>query len=222
MGWMIALAFSILMTIGGITGCATEPQKIEMYMVLGIFIILDIIFAVKYLNSKNGVSKKKKEEKQKKKAELKQKIQENKKLEERRITGKHQAGLPIAQDAVCRITNMDDEFQISGGGNNFVLQKDKISEISVMTDTEIQKQYVSSIGGAVAGGVVFGPLGAIVGGRAKEKKTKTKTYYLIFTYVSDNEVRYMSFEIEYAVTLKASKWRSDARGRTSSQDKIEL
>lgn len=117
---------------------------------------------------------------------------------------------------------MDDEFQISGGGNNFVLQKDKISEISVMTDTEIQKQYVSSIGGAVAGGVVFGPLGAIVGGRAKEKKTKTKTYYLIFTYVSDNEVRYMSFEIEYAVTLKASKWRSDARGRTSSQDKIEL
>lgn len=222
MGWMIALAFSILMTIGEIIGCTTSTQDTGMYVALVMFIILDIVFAVKYRNSKNGVSQRKKEEKKKRKEELNKKNQENKELEKRRIMGKHQTGLPIAQDVVCRITNQDDEFQISGGGNDFVLRKDKISEISVMTDTEIQKQYVSSIGRAVAGGVVFGPLGAMVGGRAKEKKTKTKTYYLIFTYVSDNEIHYMSFEIEYAVVPKASKWRSDARGRTSSQNKIEL
>lgn len=73
MGWMIALAFSILMTIGGITGCATEPQKIEMYMFLGIFIILDIIFVVKYRNSKNGSFEEKERREAKKESGIKTK-----------------------------------------------------------------------------------------------------------------------------------------------------
>lgn len=42
----------------------------------------------------------------------------------------------------------------------------------IKTDKEIQQQYVSSVGGAVGGAVLFGPLGAITGGRAKKKTVK--------------------------------------------------
>ncbi len=134
------------------------------------------------------------------------------------ITGKHQAGLPLSQDTSCEITVENDCFKISGGGNVFELKKNKITDIAVKTDAEIQKQYVSSIGGAVAGGMVFGPLGAIVGGRAKEKKTTTITYYLIFTYRSKDEIDYASFEIPFNCFYKAQKWRKDFQNQATSND----
>ena len=53
------------------------------------------------------------------------------------------------------------------------------------------------MGGAVAGGVIFGPLGAIIGGRAKNKKVKTVTQYLIITYTGENgELKYIGFDIK--------------------------
>lgn len=86
---------------------------------------------------------------------------------------------------------------------------EKLTDISVKTDTEIQKQYVSSVGGAIAGGMVFGPLGAIVGGRAKQKKTAESTYYLIFTYNSNNQICYASFEIPGYQLGKAGTWETE-------------
>ncbi|MEH2944892.1 hypothetical protein VSQ32_19130 [Lachnospiraceae bacterium KK002] len=55
---------------------------------------------------------------------------------------------------------------------NFELEKSKITDMCIKTDKEIQQQYVSSVGGAVGGAVLFGPLGAITGGRAKKKTVK--------------------------------------------------
>ena len=75
-----------------------------------------------------------------------------------------------------------------------------MTDVCVKTNVEIQKQYVSSVGGAVAGAVVFGPLGAMIGGRAKEKKSKEFHQYLIFTYESDGEVKYVGFEVTYALS----------------------
>ena len=67
----------------------------------------------------------------------------------------------------------------------------------IKTDTEIQNQAVSSVGGAIAGGVMFGTLGAIIGGRAKTKKVKTITQYLIITYIGElGELKYIGFDIK--------------------------
>ena len=64
------------------------------------------------------------------------------------------------------------------------------------TDVEIQKQYVSSVGGAVGGYMLFGGLGAMIGGRAKERETAKTEYYLIITYRKNDELAYISFKAD--------------------------
>jgi len=54
---------------------------------------------------------------------------------------------------------------------------------------------VSSVGCAVGGAVLFGPLGAMVGGRAKEKTSRVIEYYFIITYHGKTgDLEYLSFE----------------------------
>ncbi len=54
----------------------------------------------------------------------------------------------------------DDRYIFTSGTMNFELEKSKITDMCIKTDKEIQQQYVSSVGGAVGGAVLFGPLGA--------------------------------------------------------------
>lgn len=42
--------------------------------------------------------------------------------------------------------------------------------------------------------MLFGPLGAVIGGRAKEKKSKKMYQYLIITYESNGEIKYIGFD----------------------------
>lgn len=109
----------------------------------------------------------------------------------------HVNGLPIAENTLCQIYYTDDNIFIDGSGQSFNLSNEKISAIEIKTDVEIQKQYVSSVAGGITGAIVFGPLGALIGGRVKEKKIKNTTRYLIITYTSDNEIKYLGFDITY-------------------------
>ena len=112
----------------------------------------------------------------------------------------HTDGLPLAPGAQCSIFyNLDEDsnrLEISGGGNTFRLALDKICDIALKTDVEIQKQYVSSVGGAVGGYMLFGGLGAMIGGRAKERETTKTEYYLIITYRKNDELAYISFKAD--------------------------
>ena len=60
-------------------------------------------------------------------------------------------------------------------------------------EVEIQKSNVSSIGGAIGGAFLFGPLGSMIGGRSKEKTSNIVTSYLVFTYLDHDEIKYISF-----------------------------
>lgn len=114
-------------------------------------------------------------------------------------TMKHVNGLPIAEGIDCNITLADDRYIFTSGTMNFELEKSKITDMCIKTDKEIQQQYVSSVGGAVGGAVLFGPLGAIIGGRAKKKTVKEDIHqYLIITYQSD-EIKYLGFDINFAM-----------------------
>jgi uncharacterized membrane protein YfcA len=111
----------------------------------------------------------------------------------------HTAGLPIAPGIICSLILTENGLDISSSGANFKISIDKITSISTKTDTEIKtnKQYVSSAGGALAGAMLFGVPGAIIGGRAKEKETKTTTYknYMVVTYKKDDTVAYLIFAL---------------------------
>lgn len=111
------------------------------------------------------------------------------------VTLKHVNGLPVPENTFCQIYSRPDKYEISVNGTTFNIAKAKVIDVSIKTESEIQQHYVSSIGGAVGGAVLFGPLGAIIGGRAKKKTSKKTTNYLIFTYLSDNEIKYVGFEV---------------------------
>ncbi|EHQ88292.1 hypothetical protein [Desulfosporosinus youngiae] len=118
------------------------------------------------------------------------------------VYGKHQAGLPLSEGLGCELEGnlSEDNLTITGGGNTFKLAFSKITDMVIKTDTEIQKSYVSSVGGAIGGAVLFGPLGAMIGGRAKEKKSTTTIHYLIITYLKDGEVSYIGFDVSLNVS----------------------
>lgn len=101
----------------------------------------------------------------------------------------------IPEGSICKVTYNPNRITFLVSGQEFTLESSKMLDVSVMTPTEIQKQYVSSIGGAVAGTVLFGPLGAIIGGSASKKTIKSKRRYLIFTYISDEETTYIVFDV---------------------------
>lgn len=107
---------------------------------------------------------------------------------------KHINGLPIAENVLCDVVAFPNKYEFRANGTVFELERSKITDVSVISDTEIQKQYVSSVGGAIGGAVLFGALGAMIGGRAKEKTSTTTQHYLIFTYLNNDEVKYTGFD----------------------------
>lgn len=135
----------------------------------------------------------------------------------------HVNGLPIAENLLCEISSYVDRIDFKAGTTNIKLSREKITDMCIKTDTEIQKQAVSSVGGAIAGGVMFGPLGAIIGGRAKDKKVKTTTQYLIITYTGEQgELKYIGFDIKNDF-LSANKLIKEFRRlNTNSGAQIEL
>lgn len=103
-------------------------------------------------------------------------------------------GLSIPENALCNIYSCEDFYEFEANGASFKLNKEKILDVSLKDEVEIQKQKVSSIGGAIVGEKLFGDLGAIIGGRAKTHTIKTKYYYLIFTYIKDENPAFIVFD----------------------------
>ena len=160
--------------------------------------------------------------KRKAKKILKQaKIDLNKQMKENKASHvasfKHMTGLPAPEGSLCTLFLCPDKIEIDCNGTKFNLNKSKIISVDMKTDVEIQKQYVSSIGGAVGGAVVFGALGAMIGGRAKEKKSSIIHTYLIFSYKKDEDIDYISFDITNCLP-KATKFIEDFRSQ--NQDKL--
>lgn len=199
MVWMILFVVSIVGSIGSIMAFSATMEGMFLKTLL-LCCILDVVFYVLYRKSGRYSKNKRKE-------------QEQREIFFMTLEAEHQAGLPLAEGIKCEIIKEDDKFRILSGGNEFSLKKEKITDICVKTNVEIQNQYVSSVGGAVAGGMVFGPLGAIVGGRAKKKKITTTEYYLIFTYYSNGNVCYASFRTQDV--FKAQEWEKEFKSNAS-------
>ena len=110
----------------------------------------------------------------------------------------HVNGLPLPENTQCEIRSYANKYEFISGTTNIVLPREKVTDMCIKTDEEIENQIVSSIGGAIVGGALFGTLGAAIGGRAKTKQVKTVTNYLIITYLkNENELTYICFEIPY-------------------------
>jgi hypothetical protein len=77
------------------------------------------------------------------------------------------------------------------------LNYNQITDVFYGMETEIKAEEKSSIGRALAGGVLFGGVGAIVGAvsGAGTKQKKERHFYFIISYISsNNEEKIIQFE----------------------------
>ena len=123
------------------------------------------------------------------------------------VNGSHTYGLPVAENVKVTCYWCRDKVLFESSGASFNLSFDKLTDVASKLDidtqtfTSNQEQYVSSIGRAAAGAMVFGSLGAAIGGRAIKKNVKTTTtsskisHYLVFTYIDNGEVKYIIIEM---------------------------
>ena len=133
----------------------------------------------------------------------------------------HFYGLPVAENTITQILSTPTEYEFIANNTSFKLRKQKVTDVTITTDVEIQKNNVSSIGGAIGGGLLFGPVGAMIGGRSKEKTSKIVNYYLIFTYFDNNEIKYLSFNCTN--NLSAYKFTKEFNNtKDNSTNNIEL
>ncbi len=150
----------------------------------------------KYFDAKSGKTEAKKRRKQKIK-------QRKKEMAKRVIQVIHIGGLSLSPQTFCSIEMNENAFIIRGAGNEFYLNKDKVTDISVKSDLEMQMQYVSYTGGAAAGRMTLGSLGAMNG---RHEQNKIRKSYLVFTYRNHNDINYLVFSIIGMPVFRALKW----------------
>ncbi|MDP4153681.1 MAG: hypothetical protein Q8865_09635 [Bacillota bacterium] len=110
-------------------------------------------------------------------------------------------GLPLADGTNCTIGFEPDVFIFEGSGTTIRLACDKIINVSVRTDTEVQTDYVPSVGQAIWNYETFGKTGALWLNDTKEITTTTTTRYFIFTYLNDDQIDYICFVITGNIRL---------------------
>lgn len=171
--------FILIATNGGAQGATLAIALFLMFLSFGC-LIANIVSSIKM---KSQTRKNQKITRQK----------QNEHLQELKNQGfildtqvKHIYGLNTAEDMLCRIEVWKDSYKFKMNNINFSLSREKVTDIAIKTETEVQQQYVSSIGGAVLGGALFGTVGAAYGGRAKKKEIYNFKSFLVFTYTGEN------------------------------------
>ncbi|OPA76620.1 hypothetical protein BVG16_15675 [Paenibacillus selenitireducens] len=108
---------------------------------------------------------------------------------------KHVEGLPLAENSHCMVSVAEDKVIIEGGGTDFNIGVSQIRAAEIKTDVEIANIVHSSAAKGIAGGLLFGPIGLVVGSRAMNKEKKTYSYYLVINYTnSAGELAVVMFE----------------------------
>ncbi len=138
------------------------------------------------------------------------------------LTLLHYAGLPIAQNVNTQIFSKSNEYEFCANNMSFNLDKQKVTDVTITNSVEIQKSYNSSVGGAIGGAVLFGPLGAMIGGRSKERTSNIVTSYLIFTYLDNNAIKYIAFDCTNSPKAIRFVTEFQLNNNTKEDKKIEL
>lgn len=133
-------------------------------------------------------------------------------------------GLPIPTGTKCSLYLKSNCILCKSAGTEFSIPKERIISVVVDKSKNIQKQIVSSAGGALAGGLMLGAVGAAFGGRAKTKKVVSKKTFLSVVYKGkDGEVKNLLLEpMQNDVYRLKSATKSYNQNNIASNEKIEL
>lgn len=117
----------------------------------------------------------------------------------------HISGLPMSQDSLCKIQHYPDCIRFIQEMIDVKLPLNKIKDLGMKSETEIQEQYIANPGGAIAGAMLFGPLGALIGGKEKKKTKRTSSTYFSIMYQKDQESEFahLVFRVGWSQNLIA-------------------
>lgn len=159
-----------------------------------LFIVLIILVPIYIINNKNNKTKSFKKDKQNQKKLM--------------CICRHISGLNFRKNTLCQIHSYSDKYSFISSSLQFNLAKNKVVDLKIESNLDTQKRYVASTGKAIVGGLLCGPIGAIIGGQAKEKTIKTIYHYMIFTYTDENNTyKDICFDVTniYSKALKLVK-----------------
>ena len=194
---------TFLLLIGAVLFVGGTIDKIVSMAIVGFIILVLSICSIVYLGKKIPKKEKAKKIKQdtseteKPRLTYKEKVLQNREKTYRNMKYKFTfvSGLPLMQGTVCKVVSTPDRLVIEGQGTTFELRKEKITSITIEKNITKHTQAVSSAGGALAGAMAFGVVGAAIGGRATTKNVKSLKYYIVVTYFdSDDNVKYIIFD----------------------------
>lgn len=106
----------------------------------------------------------------------------------------HLYGLNIPQGAMCDVWICSKRL-VMYYGTPIILSYGKIIKVEMLDQTQFKKHYVDNTTGAIAGGMAFGTIGALLGGGTKAITDVDKKYILSITYDSDNSIKYILFDV---------------------------
>ena len=182
MGWLIFGIFCVLFSLMVIIPLALFGSE---NMAAGVVLLSILLLCATYFivrGSKQVYKKKKLKALQKKLGAIDS------------ATFTHIAGLPFADGAECNVLLDNEEYIFERTGTLVHLPFAKVQDVACKTKKEIQNNYVSSIGGAIGGAYLFGPIGAMIGGRTKKiPNVKTEKFFMI-AYEKDGETAYVAFD----------------------------
>lgn len=133
------------------------------------------------------------------KEEMKRREERYQMESDRKMTADHITGLPVPDGMSCGLEFMGDALNIRSCGNLIHLSCDRMIGAVLKTNVEIQIEHTSNAGGAMAGALEFGWLGALLFGGVKKIETEISSYFLIVTYISDHDQKkpeYLVFRVE--------------------------
>ena len=106
---------------------------------------------------------------------------QEKKAARRTLVCKHVGGLPIQRNSVCSVCFEDSEIVIKADENTFHVAFEKIVNLRIDTQINVERYIGRSISGAIIGGAALGAVGAGLLG-VKQKKRLNVEEYLIIAY----------------------------------------
>lgn len=136
---------------------------------------------------------------------------------------KHVDGLNLPAGAKSMAYFLTDRIVLSALGQEVHIPENKISVVSVMKKQDIQKQYVSNTGAAVAGAIVGGALGALVLGAPSLRNVKTTRKNLVIGFLSDaSGIAYILFDASFNPNLIGRIKRQYGYVKKRQQVRIEM
>ncbi|OMF23476.1 hypothetical protein BK133_24095 [Paenibacillus sp. FSL H8-0548] len=137
-----------------------------------------------------------------------------------RVKGTHIYGLPVQNGTLVELTVENGFVMFKAPNFSAKIDRHKIRVASAMTQSDFAKQEKSVIGRAVVGGLLVGPMGAVVGGMSGIGTKDKKGGFLVINY--KNEVGELAAVVVNVFVISSAMQVAQQINRTANVGTINL